>query len=118
MPKSQQSWVLSQHPPTQWNLKGAADEAVLNNVHQKKITNKIPFKKNSLNCSFLFFRRGESDPDPGQPDRPAIGGGGGDDEPPQQGGAEGRVADPDWIRIQSGQWIRIRIQEGKNDAQK
>jgi hypothetical protein len=28
-----------------------------------------------------------------------------------------RVADPDpypdWIRIQSGQWIRIRIQEGK-----
>ncbi len=30
----------------------------------------------------------------------------------------GRVADPDWIRIQSGQWIRIRIQEGKNDQQK
>jgi hypothetical protein len=39
-----------------------------------------------------------------------------------------RVADPDldpnWIRIQSGQWIRIRIrnpdriQEGKNDLQK
>ncbi len=27
-----------------------------------------------------------------------------------------RVADPDWIRIQSGQWIRI--QEGKNDPQK
>ncbi len=27
--------------------------------------------------------------------------------------------DPDWIRIQSGQWIRIwiRIQEGKNDPQ-
>jgi hypothetical protein len=22
--------------------------------------------------------------------------------------AKGRVADPDWIRIQSGQWIRIR----------
>jgi hypothetical protein len=22
--------------------------------------------------------------------------------------------DPDWIQIQSGQWIRIRIQEGKN----
>jgi hypothetical protein len=21
--------------------------------------------------------------------------------------------DPDWVRIQSGQWIRIRIQEGK-----
>ncbi len=30
----------------------------------------------------------------------------------------GRVADPDpdWIRIKSGQWIRI--QEGKNDPQK
>ncbi len=26
--------------------------------------------------------------------------------------------DPDWIRIQSGLWIRIRIQEGKNDPQK
>ena len=26
--------------------------------------------------------------------------------------------DPDWIRIQSGQWIGIRIQEGKNDPQK
>jgi hypothetical protein len=33
-----------------------------------------------------------------------------------------RVADPDWIRIQSGQWIRIRIryqdQGGQNDPQK
>jgi hypothetical protein len=30
-----------------------------------------------------------------------------------------RVADPDWIQIQSGQWIRIRIRkEGKNDPQK
>ena len=27
------------------------------------------------------------------------------------------VSDPDWIRILSGQWIRIRIQEGKNDPQ-
>jgi hypothetical protein len=26
--------------------------------------------------------------------------------------------DPDWMRIQSGPWIRIRIQEGKNDPQK
>jgi hypothetical protein len=28
--------------------------------------------------------------------------------------------DPDWIRIQSDQWIRIRIRihEGKNDPQK
>jgi hypothetical protein len=23
------------------------------------------------------------------------------------------VSDPDWMRIQSGYWIRIRIQEGK-----
>jgi hypothetical protein len=33
-----------------------------------------------------------------------------------------KVADPDpdpnWIRIQSSQWIRIRIQEGKNYPQK
>jgi hypothetical protein len=31
-----------------------------------------------------------------------------------------RIADPDpnWIRIQSGQWIRIRIQEDKNYSQK
>jgi hypothetical protein len=32
------------------------------------------------------------------------------------------VSDPDWIRIQSGQWIRIRIRnwepEAKNDPQK
>jgi hypothetical protein len=33
-------------------------------------------------------------------------------------GLKTRVADPDWIRIQSGQWIRIRIQEGKYDPQK
>jgi hypothetical protein len=26
-----------------------------------------------------------------------------------------RVSELDWIRIQSGQWIRIRILEGKND---
>ncbi len=25
---------------------------------------------------------------------------------------------PDWIRILWGPWIRIRIQEGKNDPQK
>jgi hypothetical protein len=28
------------------------------------------------------------------------------------------VSDPDWIQIQSGQWIRIRIQEGESDPQK
>jgi hypothetical protein len=26
--------------------------------------------------------------------------------------------DPDWIRIQSGQWIWIRIHESNNDPQK
>jgi hypothetical protein len=29
-----------------------------------------------------------------------------------------RYTDPDCIRTKSGQWIRIRIQEGKNDRQK
>jgi hypothetical protein len=29
-----------------------------------------------------------------------------------------RIPDPNWIRTQSGQWIRIRIQEGKNDLLK
>jgi hypothetical protein len=40
MPKSQQSWVRSQHPPTQWNLRGAR-YAVLNKVHNLK-NPKIP----------------------------------------------------------------------------
>jgi hypothetical protein len=42
VPKSQQSWVRSQHPPIQWNLKGstAADEALLNKGN--KIFKKIP----------------------------------------------------------------------------
>jgi hypothetical protein len=44
MPKSQQSWVRSQHPPRQWNL-GAADEAVLNTVHRKK--------NQKSNCLFI-----------------------------------------------------------------
>jgi len=37
MPKSQQAWGPYQHPATQWNLgiEGAADEAVLNKVHNK-----------------------------------------------------------------------------------
>jgi hypothetical protein len=26
------AWVRAQHPPTQWNLRGAADEEVLNKV--------------------------------------------------------------------------------------
>ncbi len=29
-----------------------------------------------------------------------------------------RDPDPSWIWIQSGQWIRIRIQEDKKDPQK
>jgi hypothetical protein len=37
----QRSWVRSQHPPAQWNLR-AADEAVLNIVGKKK--KKIPQK--------------------------------------------------------------------------
>jgi hypothetical protein len=39
MPKSQQSRVRFQHPPTQWSLR-AADEAVLNTVHEKKYKKK------------------------------------------------------------------------------
>ncbi len=37
-----------------------------------------------------------------------------------EAGVLDRVSDPDpyWIRIQSDHWIRIRIQEGKNDPQK
>jgi hypothetical protein len=33
------------------------------------------------------------------------------------GGEDGRVSDPDpyWIRIQSGQWIRIRIRNPDPD---
>jgi hypothetical protein len=31
MPKSQLSWIRSQHPPAQWNLRGA-DETVMNKV--------------------------------------------------------------------------------------
>jgi hypothetical protein len=46
MPKSQLSWVRSQHPPTQWKW-GAADEAVLNNEHKKKKKRKKIF--------FVFF---------------------------------------------------------------
>jgi hypothetical protein len=41
MPNFQQSWARSQHPPTQWNLQGASNEAVLNKVHKK--SKKSPF---------------------------------------------------------------------------
>ncbi len=46
------------------------------------------------------------------------GGGGGAPGSQARCGSTPSVSDPDWIRIQSGQWIRIRIQEGKNDPQK
>jgi hypothetical protein len=36
MPKSQLSWVRSQHSPTHSKIWGAADEAVLNKVKQNK----------------------------------------------------------------------------------
>jgi hypothetical protein len=51
MSKSQQSWVRkkvvwvrSQHPPTQWNLRGG-NKAVLNKVYKKDKSKKFhPFK--------------------------------------------------------------------------
>ncbi len=49
MPKSQQSWVRSQHPPTQWNLRGGRWRGGVNNVHKNKNTKKIHFM-----CLFLF----------------------------------------------------------------
>ncbi len=53
MPKSKLSSVRSQHPLTQW-IWGAADEAVLNNVHYKKKRKNSRFKKNSGSFSFSF----------------------------------------------------------------
>jgi len=41
----QQPWVQIQHPPAQWNLKGAADEAMLNTVHEIHTKKKIPLLK-------------------------------------------------------------------------
>jgi hypothetical protein len=51
MQKSQQSWVLSQYPPTQWNLRGGADEYSVkySTVHRRK-----KFKKKSLLTSFIL----------------------------------------------------------------
>ncbi len=43
MPKSQQSWILSLHLPTHSGIKGAADEAVLNNTQKEKFLKKSPF---------------------------------------------------------------------------
>ncbi len=44
-------WVRSQHPPTQWNLRGA-DEAVLNKLLKKEKIRKVPLKK-SIYLHFL-----------------------------------------------------------------
>ncbi len=40
VPKSQMSWIWSQHPPTQWILR-AADEAVLYKVQKKSISEQM-----------------------------------------------------------------------------
>ncbi len=39
-----QSWVRSQYPPTQWNMRGSIDEAVLNTVHKKIPKNPLLIK--------------------------------------------------------------------------
>jgi hypothetical protein len=46
----QQPWVQSPHPPTPWNLKGAADKAVLITVF-KKMKNKPQNLKNNYGSS-------------------------------------------------------------------
>jgi hypothetical protein len=48
-------WVRSQHPPTQWNLRGR-DEAVLNNLHKKKISKKSPFRNNRITITICTLR--------------------------------------------------------------
>jgi hypothetical protein len=52
MPKSQQSWVRSQHSQTQWNLR-AADEAVY--VKRKNLP-KSPFKISFIAVPGLLIR--------------------------------------------------------------
>jgi hypothetical protein len=49
MPKLQQSWVRSQLPLTQWNLKGGRDEAVLKILKNPK---KSPFK--NINPKYIL----------------------------------------------------------------
>ncbi len=58
MPKSQQCWVQSQHPPTQW-IWGAADEAVLS-IHRvlKTITSGWSFRP----CTILSTSHTSSRP--------------------------------------------------------
>jgi hypothetical protein len=53
MHQLQRSWVRTQHPSAQWNLR-AADEAVLNIVRKKKkISQKNILKKESF-FEFIF----------------------------------------------------------------
>jgi hypothetical protein len=47
MPKTPQSWVQSQHPPTQWNMTGG-DKVVLNKVPGFEKKEKILNGANSL----------------------------------------------------------------------
>jgi hypothetical protein len=46
MPKSQQSWVRSQHPPTQWNLRGGRESSIEIQYIEKK-SKKIPLLNKS-----------------------------------------------------------------------
>ncbi len=51
MPKSQHSWVQSQHPATLVGIWAAADEEVSNKVHIKKPTKNPPLLQEQLNAS-------------------------------------------------------------------
>jgi hypothetical protein len=59
----QQSWVRSQHPPTQWNLR-AADDAVLNSVDAKKFVKFSLKKKTSKMLDLPSIKILPSDLDP------------------------------------------------------
>jgi hypothetical protein len=41
MPKSQQSWVGSRHPPTQWNLRGGEIKKYENNPLQCTLSKRL-----------------------------------------------------------------------------
>jgi hypothetical protein len=54
MPELQLSWVRSQHPPTQWNLRGG-DEAVLNKVLEKSKKDWISYRKSLIIIFYLYL---------------------------------------------------------------
>ncbi len=60
MPKSQQSWVRSQNPPTQWNLRGCRWSVVEKPIRKEKNPNKSPPLKNiflsCIPCKWLLDR--------------------------------------------------------------